>query len=101
MQTRTRVASGSAAIVEAMKSSIGGMTFLEGKINDLPPYTFISYEAVAWLLDQVEGITTERDAIELMQKMIDERHVCHSSGNDKLAFEIPSLLSHISKMKVT
>ncbi|XP_032791433.2 GATOR complex protein Iml1 [Daphnia magna] len=84
--TRTRVASGSAAIVEAMKSSIGGMTFLEGKINDLPPYTFISYEAVAWLLDQVEGITTERDAIELMQKMIDERHVCHSSGNDKIKF---------------
>lgn len=86
METRTRVASGSTAIVDAMKSSTGGMTFLEGKINDLPPYTFISYEAVVWLLDQVEGITTERDAIELMEKMIDERLVCHSSGNNKLVF---------------
>ena len=85
VKTRTRVASGSAAIIEAMKSSTGGMPFLEGKINDLPPFTFISYEAVAWLMEQVEGITTEREAIELMQKMLNERLICHSSGNDKLA----------------
>lgn len=41
MKTRVRVASGSASIIEAMKSSTGGMTFLEGKSNNLPPYTFI------------------------------------------------------------
>ena len=85
MKTRTRIASGSAAIIEAMKSSSGGMPFLEGKINDLPPFTFISYEAVAWLLEQVEGITTEQEAIDLMQKMLNERLICHSSGNNKLA----------------
>lgn len=88
VKTRTRVASGSAAIIEAMKSSTGGMPFLEGKINDLPPFTFISYEAVAWLLEQVEGITTEREAIDLMQKMLNERLICHSSGNNKLALDI-------------
>jgi hypothetical protein len=72
-----------------MKSSTGGMPFLEGKINDLPPFTFISYEAVAWLLEQVEGITTEREAIDLMQKMLNERLICHSSGNNKLALTFP------------
>ncbi len=86
MKTRIRVASGSASIIEAMKSSNGGMTFLEGKSNNLPPYTFISYEAVAWLLEQVEGIATEREAIDLMQKIMNERLICHSSGNKKFVF---------------
>ena len=80
------MASGSAPIVDAMKSSTGGMTFLDGKSNNLPPYTFISYEAVAWLLEQVEGISTEREAIDLMQKIMDERFICHTSGNKKFAF---------------
>ncbi len=82
---RTRIASASAAIIEAMKSSSGGIPFLEGKINYLPSFTFISYEAVDWLLEQVEGITTEQEAIDLMQTMLKERLICHSSGNNKLA----------------
>lgn len=56
------------------------MSFLEGKINDLPPYTFISHEAVSWLLEQVEGITTEREATDLMEKIRNEGLICHSSG---------------------
>ena len=66
-----------------MKSPSGGIMFLEGKINDLPPYTFISYDAVCWLLDQVEGVTTEREAINLMEKMRRENLIYHSSGNQK------------------
>ena len=77
------MASGSASIVEAMKSSVRGLNFLESKSNDLPPYTFVSYEAVAWLVEHIDGIATEQEAIEVMQKMMDERLLCHSSGNTK------------------
>lgn len=69
------------SVIEAMKSPTGGMTFLEGKINDLPPFTFISYDAVCWLLDQVEGVTTEREAIDLMEKIRGENLIYHASGN--------------------
>lgn len=77
------MASGLPAIVEAMKSATGGLSFLEGKMNDFPPYTFISFEAVMWLLEQVEGIPSEREAIDIMQKMKDECLICHTSGNKK------------------
>ncbi len=79
------MASGSGSIIEAMKS-VRGLNFLESKANDLPPLTFVSYEAVTWLLEHVEGITTELEAIEVMQKMINERLICHASGNLKYDF---------------
>lgn len=78
---RVRVASGTASIVEAMKSPTRGLSFLDSKPNGLPPYTFISLEAVSWVLEQVEGIATDQEAVELLQKMMDERLVCHASGS--------------------
>lgn len=59
------------------------MNFLDAKANDLPPYTFVSFEAVGWLLEHVEGVVIEREAIELIQKMINERLVCHTSGDTR------------------
>lgn len=61
-------------------------------MNDLPPFTFISYEAITWLLDQVEGITTEQEAIDLMEKMRIEGLICHSSGNIRLVFDFYTFL---------
>lgn len=99
MQTRVRVASGSAPIIEAMKSPTGGMSFLEAKMNDLPLFTFISYEAVAWLLEQVEGITTEQEAIDLMEKMRIEGLICHSSGNTRLVLNLLHLPIRVYQTK--
>lgn len=36
-----------------------------------------------WLIEHVEGVVTEQDAVDLMQKMIHERLICHTSGNSK------------------
>lgn len=75
------MASGTACIVEAMKSPSRGLSFLESKPNGLPPYTFISAEALSWVLEQVEGVANDQEAIELLQKMLDERLICHASGS--------------------
>jgi len=66
-----------------MKSTVRGINFLDAKANDLPPYTFVAFEAVAWLLEHVEGVVIEREAIDLVQKMINERLVCHTSGDTR------------------
>ena len=79
-----------------MKSTLRGLNFLEAKANDLPPYTFVSFEAVAWLLEHVEGVVIEREAIDLLQKMINERLVCHTSGDTRLISNNKYKLLYIS-----
>jgi DEP domain-containing protein 5 len=78
-----------------MKSSHGGLNFLD-KSNNLPSFTFVSYEAISWLLEHVDGISNEKEAVELMQKMTDEKLICHASGNSRFQllfhfflFELP------------
>jgi hypothetical protein len=81
-----------------MKSTVRGMNFLDAKANDLPPYTFVSFEAVGWLLEHVEGVVIEREAIELVQKMINERLVCHTSGDTRYFISfMKSLFLYIKK----
>jgi len=77
---RIRSTASSKAIVDAMKSSTRGMDFL-GKVNGLPPYTFVSFEAVAWAIEQIEGIKTDKEAIELLERIMDDRLMCHASGS--------------------
>ena len=77
---RIRSTASSKAIVDAMKSSTRGMDFL-GKSNGLPPYTFVSYESVAWVIEQIEGIKTDKEAIDLLQRIMNDRLMCHASGN--------------------
>lgn len=77
------MASGLASVVEVMKSPQRGINFLL-KYNNLPPLTFISSEAVIWVVEHVDGVSNDKEAIDLLQKMIDERIICHSSGDTRL-----------------
>jgi len=70
----------SKAIVDVMKSSTRGMDFL-GKSNGLPPYTFVAAECVAWVIEQIEGIKTDREAVDLLQRVMNDRLIAAASGN--------------------
>lgn len=68
-----------ADIVEALKHPSEGICFLPIQ-SGVPQHSFISAEAVAWVKDQVEGIQTEMEAIQVIQKLLKEGFICHASG---------------------
>jgi len=77
---RVKVGADPAAVVDAMKSTLGGLNFLD-KSSSLHPYTFVSAEAVAWVIDHVDGVVGEPQAVHLLEKMVAEKFICHASGN--------------------
>jgi DEP domain-containing protein 5 len=54
-------------IFEAMKNPINGVPFLE-PMPSLPSCTFVSYDAVQWLLNRIEGIFNPLEMLEAMRK---------------------------------
>uniref|UniRef100_A0A2R5L6X3 DEP domain-containing protein n=1 Tax=Ornithodoros turicata TaxID=34597 RepID=A0A2R5L6X3_9ACAR len=78
-QKKVTTLSTSAEIVEAMKHQSEGLSFLPQQ-SGVPQHSFISAEAVCWVKDQVDGIQTEAEAIQLMQKLLSEGYLCHASG---------------------
>ncbi|KAK8788496.1 hypothetical protein V5799_021714 [Amblyomma americanum] len=74
------VVSPPAELVEAMKNPSDGLCFLP-KQGGIPQNSFISVEATSWVRDHVEGIHSDYDAIQLLQKLVEESHICHASGD--------------------
>jgi len=69
-----------------MRNPNTGLAFLASKATTLPPTTFVSTEAVLWLLEHVEGVEGEAAAIEVMQGLLAAGLVCHASGNPSHPF---------------
>lgn len=47
----------------------------------LPKNTFVSADAVHWLIANVEGVTTIIDGIAILRNMVQEKMICHASGD--------------------
>ncbi|KAG8178705.1 hypothetical protein JTE90_011631 [Oedothorax gibbosus] len=64
-------------IIQAMKHPQDGLNFVSkvGWSN----FTFISSEAVNWLIENVEGILVEQNAIKMLQNFLDKDLICHVS----------------------
>ncbi|XP_065209009.1 GATOR complex protein Iml1 isoform X2 [Planococcus citri] len=67
-------------IVERLSHPIYGIEFLS-KYPSLPSFTFISYDAVQWMKNRVEGITCETEAVKKLEKMREDKLICHASGD--------------------
>jgi hypothetical protein len=67
-------------IIETMRSGPSGLTTLP-KQEALPNNTFVSADAVVWLIDHVEGVADEATAVKVMSTMLNEELICHASGN--------------------
>ncbi|KAK2895758.1 GATOR1 complex protein DEPDC5 isoform X3 [Channa argus] len=72
-------------ILEAIKHPTTGVQLLPEQ-KGLSPNCFISAEVVHWLVDNVEGVTTQGMAVDVMQKMLDEGLVTHASGDAMRTF---------------
>lgn len=66
-------------IIEAMKQPQDGMSFIV-KTPGLPQFSFVSAEAVSWLMDRMEGVFEESAAISLLEMMLEGNLICHASG---------------------
>ncbi|XP_019734398.1 DEP domain-containing protein 5 [Hippocampus comes] len=72
-------------ILEAIKNPTTGVLLLPEQ-RGLPFNCFISAEVIHWLVTNVEGVTTQSMAVDVMQKMLEEGLVAHASGDAMRTF---------------
>nr|XP_049602672.1 GATOR complex protein DEPDC5 isoform X1 [Syngnathus scovelli] len=72
-------------ILDAIKNPTTGILLLPEQ-RGLPFNCFISAEVIHWLVTNVEGVTTQSMAVDVMQKMLDEGLVAHASGDAMRTF---------------
>ena len=53
-------------ILEAMRNTVSGVGFLTHHPS-LPSYTFVSADAVLWLIRHMEGLPREEKAVDIME----------------------------------
>ncbi|XP_024945563.1 GATOR complex protein DEPDC5 isoform X2 [Cephus cinctus] len=88
----------SSEILEGMKHPQTGVGFLK-QCPSLPSQTFVSADAVQWLNNHIEGGVTVENAINIMKNMIQERLICHASGDFSKPFILGFYLYHIVQDK--
>lgn len=82
------------AIVDAMRNGFNGFQFLP-KQGNLPNYLFTSVDAVQWAMQSVEGILNEQLALNLFQKLLDNKLIYHASGQAHYPFKYGFFLYYI------
>ncbi|XP_070572864.1 GATOR1 complex protein DEPDC5-like isoform X2 [Ptychodera flava] len=65
--------------IKAMKDSSCGMTFLPCDQRALPEYTFVSAEAVSWMMQTLQGDIKEHQAVGIFQTMVESGFIVHAS----------------------
>lgn len=81
-------------ILEAMKNPITGVGFLT-QHQSLPSYTFISADAVSWLINHLENVADIDQAMEVLNSMHKEKLICHASFDFHKPFLFGFYLYHI------
>ncbi|KAG7307168.1 hypothetical protein JYU34_007319 [Plutella xylostella] len=85
------------SIIERMRSPTLGVGFLQQTVS-LPSQAFVSIYAIHWLVANMEGCTTEK-ATAIMEKMLQEKLICHASGDTYKRFVVGYYMYHILPQK--
>uniref|UniRef100_A0A1I8PYI3 DEP domain-containing protein n=1 Tax=Stomoxys calcitrans TaxID=35570 RepID=A0A1I8PYI3_STOCA len=64
-------------IFEAIKHPAHGVAFLS-QTQSLPSYTFVSFDALVWLKNNLDN---SRNPLEVLEQMRKEKMICHASGD--------------------
>ncbi|KAJ2952641.1 hypothetical protein O0L34_g6972 [Tuta absoluta] len=80
-------------IIERMRHPTLGVDFLQQTVS-LPSHTFVSIFAIHWLQANMESMTGDR-AINIMEKLLQERMICHASGDVIKRFVVGYYMYHI------
>lgn len=83
-----------ASIIDAMKTQFNRFQFLP-KQGNLPNYLFTSADAVQWAIQSIENITNEEKALNLFTKLLENRLICHASGQQDYPFKYGFFLYYI------
>lgn len=86
-----------ADIVERMRHPQLGVGFLQQTVS-LPSHAFVSIYAIHWLQANVEGVTYEKGT-HIMEKMLQEKVICHASGDTTKRFVVGYYMYHILPQK--
>jgi len=70
------------SVAEAMLDPGKGLTFLP-ELKGLKPSSFLSVEAISWILQNVDGVNSKEQAIQLCQKMVEAGFIQHASESAK------------------
>ncbi|KAK2181163.1 hypothetical protein NP493_409g08000 [Ridgeia piscesae] len=78
----------SSEVVAAMMDITWGLKFLNRthQCPAMPDYCFVSAEAANWLVESIEGDTSITEATDILQRLVDDRAICHASGNSRHRF---------------
>lgn len=77
VETKLKSTSTLQEIFDAMKHPVNGVGFLQPPPS-LPSLTFVSYDAINWIYNRVEG---NINALEILENMRKEKMICHASGD--------------------
>ncbi|XP_011872141.1 PREDICTED: DEP domain-containing protein 5 isoform X3 [Vollenhovia emeryi] len=85
-------------ILEAMKHPQTGVGFLT-QHPSLPSQTFVITDAIQWLNNHIEGSTGIKQSINILKGMIEDKLICHASGDFSQKFTLGYYLYHIVQDK--
>lgn len=79
-------------IAKAMRDPVTGVGFLAHLTSTM---TFVSADAVQWLIRHVEEVTNQQSAEQILEKMLSDKLICHASGDFSHPLKIGFYLYHI------
>lgn len=83
-----------AEILESLRHPVTGVGFLTTHPS-LPSFTFVSADAVHWLINHLDGVNNTDQAVNLMNSMLKDHLICHASGDFSKSFVFGFYLYHI------
>lgn len=83
--TPLKATSSPAEILEALKHQMHGLSFVNMPQN-LPNYTFVTADAVNFIMTNMEGISSVESAIQIMQGLHKDKLIRHASGDHNKPF---------------
>ncbi|KPJ01766.1 DEP domain-containing protein 5 [Papilio xuthus] len=80
-------------IIERMRHPTLGVGFLQQTVS-LPSHAFVSIYAIHWLQANMDSMTYEK-ATTIMERMLQEKMICHASGDTTKRFVVGYYMYHI------
>ncbi|XP_013146136.1 PREDICTED: DEP domain-containing protein 5 isoform X6 [Papilio polytes] len=84
-------------IIERMRHPTLGVGFLQQTVS-LPSHAFVSIYAIHWLQANMEAVTYDK-ATTIMERMLQEKMICHASGDTTKRFVVGYYMYHILPQK--
>ena len=63
-----------------------GLAFVNKALPEMPLMTFVAFEAVLWIMENVDGVTSEVMAMKILRNMQEKKYICHASGHQGQPF---------------